>query len=289
MVIHLSATDPAAPVDLAAWCHLTGHAYLGLVPEPLGGPAYALRVSVTHRQTEPYSPWRLTSSQPSAPASTGGLMASTYRQRPLFARFYARISNVMERAGAGEYRDRLLAGLSGEVIEAGAGNGLNFAHYPAQVIRVLAIEPEPRLRALAQQNAGTAPVPVEVIEGVAERIPAADGSFDAAVACLMLCSVPDQAAVLAELHRVLRPGGQLRFFEHVRAGTAGMHRVQHLLDATVWPALFGGCHTGRDTAAAITSAGFTIDRLEQFAFPESRLPSPTSTHILGTATRAGNP
>ena len=212
-------------------------------------------------------------------------MASSYRPRPLFARFYARTSSVMDRAGAAAYRDRLLAGLSGEVVETGAGNGLNFAHYPAQVTKVLAVEPEPRLRSLAQQNAGTAPVPVEVIDGVAERIPAADGSFDAAVACLMLCSVPDQAAVLAELRRVLRPGGQLRFFEHVRAGTAGLRRVQHGLDATIWPALFGGCHTGRDTAAAIASAGFTVDELDQFAFPPSRLPMPMSPHILGRATR----
>jgi ubiquinone/menaquinone biosynthesis C-methylase UbiE len=92
---------------------------------------------------------------------------------------------------------------------------------------------------------------------------------------------------LAELRRVLRPGGQLRFFEHVRAGTSGLRRAQHLLDITIWPALFGGCHTGRDTAGAISAAGFTIDRLEQFAFPETRLPSPVSAHILGSATRAG--
>jgi SAM-dependent methyltransferase len=216
-------------------------------------------------------------------------MASTYRSRPLFARFYAWTSPAMDRAGAADYRDRLLAGLSGEVVETGAGNGLNFAHYPAQVTQVLAIEPEPRLRALAEQNAGTAPVPVEVVDGVAERIPAADGSFDAAIACLMLCSVRDQAAVLAELHRVLRPGGQLRFLEHVRAGTAGLRRTQRVLGATVWPVLFGGCHPDRDTAAAITSAAFTIDKLDQFAFPESRVPMPASPHILGSATRIAGP
>ena len=214
-------------------------------------------------------------------------MASAYRSRPVFARFYARVGSVLDGAGVAGHRHRLLEGLAGEVIEVGAGNGLNFAHYPQQVTQVLAVEPEPHLTQLAGRNAGAAPVPVQVVSGAAERLPAADGSFDAAVACLTLCSVADQVVALAELRRVLRPGGQLRFFEHVHAGTAGMRRVQRLLDATIWPALFGGCHTSRDTAAAITSAGFSIDRLEQFTFPQTPLASPVSAHILGTATRVG--
>ena len=139
-------------------------------------------------------------------------------------------------AGVAGHRHRLLEGLAGEVIEVGAGNGLNLAHYPQQVTRVLAVEPEPHLTQVAGRNAGAAPVPVQVVSGAAERLPAADGSFDAAVACLTLCSVADQAVALADLRRVLRPGGQLRFLEHVHAGTAGMRRVQRLLDATIWPA-----------------------------------------------------
>ncbi len=109
-------------------------------------------------------------------------MTSTYRPRPVFARFYARISPVLDRAGAAAHRRRLLDGLTGAVIETGAGNGLNFRHYPRQVTRVLAVEPEPRLRDLARRAAAAAPVPVEVTDGAAEHLPAADGSFDAAVA-----------------------------------------------------------------------------------------------------------
>ena len=152
------------------------------------------------------------------------------------------------------HRRQALDGLTGTVIEAGAGNGLNFAHYPAGVTAVLAVEPDPYLRQIAGQQARQARVPVEVRDGVAERLPAADASFDAAVATMVLCSVADQRAVLAEIHRVVRPGGQLRFLEHVQAGTPGLRRAQRVLDATVWPLLVGGCHTGRDTLAAIASS-----------------------------------
>ena len=113
-------------------------------------------------------------------------------RHPVFARIYARYAGpALERAGVGVHRDRLLAGLGGDVIEVGAGNGLNFPHYPPTVKRVVAVEPEPDLRALAEQAARSAPVPVEVVEGRAEALPFPDASFDVAVACLMLCSVPD--------------------------------------------------------------------------------------------------
>ncbi|MEV4382316.1 class I SAM-dependent methyltransferase [Streptosporangium sp. NPDC049644] len=202
---------------------------------------------------------------------------------PIFARFYARISQVMERAGLAERREALLAGLSGKVIEVGAGNGLTFAHYPPAVAGVLAVEPEPRLRRLARVNAGKALIPVDVVDGLADRLPGEDASFDAAVMSLVLCSVPDQASALREVYRVLKPGGQLRFLEHVLADSSGMIRIQRLLDATIWPSLFGGCHTGRDTAAAIERAGFTLERLERFLLPEIR--TPLSYLILGTARR----
>jgi len=205
---------------------------------------------------------------------------------PVFARIYATLSVGMERAGVGKLRHQLLAGMSGSVIEVGAGNGLNFAHYPAAVTRVLAIEPEPHLRAIAEQNALRAQVPVTVVAGVAEQLAAQDASFDAGVVALMLCSVFDPAAALSELHRVIRPGGELRFFEHVSAETPGLRRVQRIADATLWPAWFGGCHAGRDTVAEIEAAGFRIEQLERYRLPDSAVPWPTTPHARGIAIRA---
>lgn len=204
---------------------------------------------------------------------------------PVFARFYARAADSMERHGAADYRRRLLEGISGRVLEVGAGTGANFAHYPPDVTEVLAVEPEAHLRALAEQAASEARVPVRVVDGVADRLPAADGEFDAAVTSLVLCSVPSQTTALAELRRVLRSGGRLYFWEHVRAQTSGLSRLQRIVDATVWPRLGGGCHTGRDTTAAIAAAGFTVERLEHFDLPDVAAPIPAKPQILGTAAR----
>jgi ubiquinone/menaquinone biosynthesis C-methylase UbiE len=207
------------------------------------------------------------------------------KDRPLFARWYAKVSPGMDAQGMSEYRKRALAGLAGSVIEVGAGNGLNFAHYPAGVAQVLAVEPDRYLRRIAEQRAARAPVPVTVQDGLAERLPAADGAFDAAVITLVLCSVADQRAALAEVHRVVRPGGELRFVEHVGADSPGLRRVQRVLDATVWPPLGGGCHTGRDTLAAIGRAGFTVTRHDAFRFPVTQIPLPASPHVWGVASR----
>lgn len=203
-------------------------------------------------------------------------------KRPIFARMYARVRPAMDREGAAAHRQRLLAGASGHVLEIGAGDGGNFAHYPAEVVSVLAVEPEPYLRAQAIRSAAAAPVPVEVVDGTAEQLPAADGSADVVVASLVLCSVPDQQVALAEVARVLRPGGELRFYEHVAADGGRLETVQKLADATVWSWFAGGCHVHRDTAAAIEAAGFVIEELDRFDFPADQ-PNPARPHILGRA------
>jgi SAM-dependent methyltransferase len=199
---------------------------------------------------------------------------------PLFARLYMRTASDKE----DQYRRELLAGLSGQVIEVGAGHGLNFAFYPDAVERVLAVEPEPVLREAAIEAAAEAPVEVAVVEGVAGELPAADESFDAGIASLVLCSVPDQGRALTELHRVIRPGGELRFYEHVIAHPRRWARVQRFADATFWPRVAGGCHLSRDTEAAITQAGFEIESSRRIAFTPGP-PVPPIPHVLGLARR----
>ncbi len=206
-------------------------------------------------------------------------------RHPIFARFFDRLSHLME-PEAGERRDELLAGLSGRVVEIGAGNGINFAHYPPSVAELVAIEPEPYLRARAEEARRHTSVPVSVREGVAADLPLEDGSCDGAVASLVLCTVPDVDAALVELRRVLKPGAELRFMEHVRSGRPRKARLQGWLDRSgVWPLLGGGCHCGRDTVAAIEAAGFNVEHLNRFSLgPDWAVANP---HVLGEARAAG--
>jgi len=206
--------------------------------------------------------------------------------RPLFARCLARSAAISDRKGGDVYRRRLLAGLSGRVVEVGAGTGVHFPYYPESVAEVLAVEPEPNLRESAQAAAREAPVAVRVMPGVAEALRAADASVDAGVSAGLLCSVPDPAAALAELARVIRPGGELRFYEHVISRRRRAAVLQRALDASgVWARAMGGCHTSRDTEAAIARAGFRIESIERFTFHPTLLDLPVAPKILGRARR----
>jgi len=211
-------------------------------------------------------------------------MTTTDLPRPRFARMYPRFAAKADRAGAADHRRRLLDGLAGTVVEVGAGHGANFAHYPATVHEVIAVEPEPSLRTAAEAAAREAPVSTRVLAGVADALPLDDASVDAAVVSLVLCSVPDQDRALAELRRVLRPGGELRFYEHVIPHCQPRRTLFAVADRSgLWPLLAGGCHPARDTGAAIARAGFEIQASDRLVFSASRL-EPKTPHILGTAT-----
>jgi SAM-dependent methyltransferase len=206
--------------------------------------------------------------------------------RPLFARCLARSAAISERKGADVYRRRLLAGLTGRVVEVGVGTGIHFRHYPRTVAEVLAVEPEPNLRAMAEAAAQESPVPIRVVPGTAEALPTPDASMDAGVSAGLLCSVRDPAAALAELARVIRPGGELRFYEHVISRRRRAARLQRGLDASgVWARAMGGCRTSRDTDAAIMRAGFDIRSIERFTFHPTLFDLPVAPKILGRARR----
>lgn len=211
--------------------------------------------------------------------------STTKVRHPLFARMYARMAPAFESKGSGEHRDEMLAGVGGRVVEVGAGTGLNFAHYPATVTEVVAVEPEAFLRERAERAATAAPIEVRVLDGVADALPFEDATFDVGVASLVLCSVPDQRRALEELFRVIRPGGELRFYEHVLADRPRLARVQRVLDATIWPHVGGGCHAGRPTVDAIERAGFVVERVRRFDFKPSWTTAVVAPHVLGVARR----
>jgi SAM-dependent methyltransferase len=202
-----------------------------------------------------------------------------------FARYLERQEQRRPDLVARELRGRLLAGLRGRVIEVGSGDGRSFEHYPPGVERLLAVEPDPVARAAAVERAREAAPAIEVVPGVAEALPALDASFDAAVVMGVLCSVPDVPAALAELRRVLVPGGELRFWEHVRSGNRAFRLVQRAADRLFWTRALGGCETTRDTEPAIRAGGFEIVRLEHGFHSSSPLTLPCAPYVLGIARR----
>ena len=206
-------------------------------------------------------------------------------RNPLFARYFDRCGARLEERGGRELRVELLAGLSGRVVEVGAGTGLNFPRYPVAVREVVAVEPEPYLRARALRAALAAPVTVKVVAGTAAELPAEDGEFDAVVISGVLCSVADVPAALSEFSRVLRRGGQLRFWEHVRSRDPAFALFQQAADL-LWPHLMGGCHVHRDTLAAIGQV-FTVEECRGFRFPPAEVLTPPAPRILGTARKPG--
>jgi ubiquinone/menaquinone biosynthesis C-methylase UbiE len=203
-------------------------------------------------------------------------------KHPLFARFFDRFAGKDKGRGEDVLRRELLAGLTGRVVEVGAGNGINFEHYPQSVAELVAVEPEPYLRGQAEQAAAGVGLTIQVSGGTADALPLEPASVDAVVVAGVLCSVPDQAAALAEFRRVLRPGGELRFYEHVRSRRERFGRYQDAV-AGIWSRAMGGCEPNRDTLAAIEHAGFRLERCRGFGFPPGARGHPVAPRILGRA------
>lgn len=176
----------------------------------------------------------------------------------LFTAIYDPFLAWGERAGMGELRRSVLAAASGDVLEIGAGTGLNLAAYPAGVASLTLADPEPSMAArLRTRVAGSGH---EVVEAGAESLPFAAESFDTVVSTLVLCTVVDVAASLAEIRRVLRPGGRLLLIEHVRAESRALRRWQDRLHGP-WLRFGYGCHCNRATAASLAAAGFATEAL----------------------------
>jgi SAM-dependent methyltransferase len=203
-------------------------------------------------------------------------------EKPRFAESYLRVSEKAELRGVRDHRRQLLEGLAGTVCEVGCGQGLNFALYPPAVTRVIAVEPEPTLRRHAHAAARRSPVRVDVVGGCADALPVQDGSCDVVVASLVLCTVPSLPPALAEARRVLTPGGELRFYEHVRSSYGVVGRLEDAI-APVWSRLAGGCHPNRDPVSALRDAGYDVGEVDRFAFSPQR-GVPRTAHVIGRAT-----
>ena len=185
-----------------------------------------------------------------------------------FAALYDRGLAGTEDAGLREMRRRLLATARGRVIEVGAGTGVNLDLYPAAVEELVLTEPDPHMaRRLRARLAGSGRE-AAVAEAPAEALPFPEASFDTAVATLALCTIPDPPAALAELARVLKPGGRLLFLEHVRSREPRLARWQDRLERP-WRFLGDGCHCNRDTLAAIAASPLQVEEVEHGEVPKA--------------------
>ncbi len=203
----------------------------------------------------------------------------------LMAMVYDRIMAAEERNGLADWRETLLAGVSGDVLEIGGGTGANLEHYPSRLHTLTIIEPDEHMRAKLEPKLALHPelhASIEMCD--AETMPFESGSFDHVVSTLVLCSVTDVEATLAEIMRVLRPGGTLIFIEHV-AATARPKRLrwQERL-APAWKRLAGGCNLTRRTGPLIEAAGFEMEDCVVFDAPTT-IGKLTATRIAGSARR----
>lgn len=184
-----------------------------------------------------------------------------------FAALYDRGLEATEEAGLRLMRGELLAGAGGRTVEVGAGTGANLDLYPDAVAELVLTEPDPHMarRLRARLAGGRA---AEVAEAPAEALPFPEASFDTAVATLALCTIPDPAAALAEIARVLKPGGRLLFLEHVRSREPSLARWQDRLERP-WRFLGDGCHCNRDTLAAIAASPLEVEEVEHGWMPKA--------------------
>ncbi len=186
------------------------------------------------------------------------------------AAFYEKFTAAMEAAGVAAIRARLAGDLSGQILEVGCGTGLNFMHY-GPLAQVTAIEPLEEFRTFAAERARSARACITVQDGDAQALPFPDHAFDAALETLVFCSVPNALEGLRELRRVVRPGGPVRFFEHVRSARVVGAAVQDLANP-LWRWLADGCNINRDTVTAIRAAGFTVEQVQAHDIRVPRAP-----------------
>lgn len=185
-----------------------------------------------------------------------------------FAALYDRAFEATEEAGLREMRRAALSAASGRTIDIGSGTGANLALYPARVTELVLAEPDPHMLKQLRSKVGEAGVSAEVVEAPAEALPFEDSSFDTAAFTLVLCTVPNPAAALAEVARILKPGGKLLFVEHVRADDAGLAQWQDRLEKP-WRFIADGCHCNRDTVAAIEASPLTLESVERGKLPKA--------------------
>jgi ubiquinone/menaquinone biosynthesis C-methylase UbiE len=201
-----------------------------------------------------------------------------------FAAMYDRTFEAAEEAGLREMRRDLLAEAGGRVLELGAGTGLNLDLYPPGVEELVLLEPDPHMAKRLRATAAASPRTVSVSKAPAERLPFEDSSFDTVVSTLVFCTVPDPRGAMAEVARVLKPGGRLLFLEHVRANDPGLARWQDRLEKP-WRFVGDGCHCNRDTVATIESSALRLEKVDRSEFPKA--PPIVKPLVSGSAVLAG--